>query len=379
MIAARLALFYAIYFGATGIILPFWPTWLKAQGVDPTGIGIILAAATAARIFASPAFAHIADRNGQSKKLIIALSVGSTSIFMLFPWAISFWALLVLWVLFSIQWNPLLSLGESLTMLSAQTRRIEYGPIRFWGSLAFIVTSVGGGWVLEGRSENLIYALIMGSIAAMVIASLLLPNTRVYPNVSKRLPLRDVLANRQYLAIMIAGALIQSSHAVYYAFGTIHWRAAGHSEVLIGWLWAEGVIAETVLFLVGGTIRRYISPGILFAAAGAAALIRWTVLAETTDLTALLIVQVLHGLTFGATHLGIINFVSQQMPTALSATAISLYSAVIMGIASGSTMVAAGWMYENWAGGAYFAMAAMGAIGGVTGLVVACRGRRTTG
>ena len=44
-----------------------------------------------------------------------------------------------------------------------------------------------------------------------------------------------------------AGALIQSSHAVYYAFGTIHWQAAGHSEAVIGWLWAEGVIAETVL------------------------------------------------------------------------------------------------------------------------------------
>ena len=40
------------------------------------------------------------------------------------------------------------------------------------------------------------------------------------------------------------GSLLQASHAVLNGFSTLHWRAAGSSESMIGVLWAEGVVAE---------------------------------------------------------------------------------------------------------------------------------------
>ena len=46
---------------------------------------------------------------------------------------------------------------------------------------------------------------------------------------------------------LLAG-LLNSSHAVLYGFGTLHWRSLGISNGLIGLLWTVGVLAEIVIF-----------------------------------------------------------------------------------------------------------------------------------
>ena len=75
-----------------------------------------------------------------------------------------------------------------------------------------------------------------------------------------------------FLLFLGAAAAIQSSHAVYYAFGTLHWRGLGHSEAVIGWLWAEGVIAEILLFAFGSALGSRLSPARLLMVAGFGAL-----------------------------------------------------------------------------------------------------------
>ncbi|MGZ9021073.1 MAG: MFS transporter [Rhodoplanes sp.] len=95
------------------------------------------------------------------------------------------------------------------------------------------------------------------------------------------------------------GRADQGSHAVYYAFGTLHWQAAGHSDDVIGLLWAEGVVCEIVLFAAGAAVRRRISAPWLIAVAGALAALRWLVLGSTTALPAVIAVQALHAFSYG--------------------------------------------------------------------------------
>src|SRR6476469_2132874 len=61
--APRLAAFYAGLFVIVGVQLPFFPLWLKAKGLDPQAIGLVLAVPMVVRIFAIPAAARIADRH----------------------------------------------------------------------------------------------------------------------------------------------------------------------------------------------------------------------------------------------------------------------------------------------------------------------------
>ena len=52
--APRLAALYAGLFVMGGIQLPFFPVWLKAKGLDPQMVGLVLAAPIVARMIAVP-------------------------------------------------------------------------------------------------------------------------------------------------------------------------------------------------------------------------------------------------------------------------------------------------------------------------------------
>ena len=70
----RLSFYYAAYFGVIGILLPFWPVWLEAQGLSSIEIGLTLASAPFVRSVASPLIAQIADRQGLRQPIIILLT-----------------------------------------------------------------------------------------------------------------------------------------------------------------------------------------------------------------------------------------------------------------------------------------------------------------
>ena len=377
MTSLRLSLFYGGYFGAVGVILPFWPLWLAGRGIGPDEIGLLVGAGLLARVISGPVAAHIADGGGDVRRLILGLAIGALAVFTLFPWTDGLWPMVGLWLLFGCFWSPIMSLGESVTLSCVRSHSVDYGRVRLWGSVTFIVVSAASGRLLAGNEPALIHALILGLITVTVAVCLLLPKT---PNVARepgKLPFGQVLGNRRFLAMLAAGALLQCSHAVYYAFGSIHWAAAGHSEAVIGWLWAEGVIAETILFVVSARFIDRLGPGRMFALAGLAGVIRWPVLALSTDLTALIAVQALHALTFGSAHLAAISFIRQQLPPSLSATGLSVYSSGVNGIAMGVVMLLSGQLYAQYQGQAYVAMAAMCLAGGVIGLSMARDERRS--
>ncbi len=361
----RLALFYAAFFLVVGIHLPFWPVWLAARGLGPVEIGLLAAIGLSVRVLANPVIGHVADRRGERRRPMIVLAVAAVASFVLFAGADGFVVILLVSLAFYPAWSGIMPLAESLTMLTARARSLDYGRIRLWGSLTFIAGAAGAGHLLTGRSPDLVYALVLGTLVLTVAACVALPDTRAPVHEGRRLPLRAVLADRRIPVLLLAAALIQGSHAVYYAFGTLHWQAAGYDEATIGWLWAEGVIAEIILFAFGNRVVAAVGPARLVLLGGVAGLLRWTVLGSTDALPALIAVQALHAGTFGAAHLGAIHFITRTVSPTLSATAQGLYSSVVIGLGLGLAAAAAGPLYQAFGGRAYLAMAAMGAMGAV--------------
>jgi len=77
----------------------------------------------------------------------------------------------------------------------------------------------------------------------------------------------------------------------------------------------------------------------------------------------LLPAQVLHGLTFGASHLGVMYLIVRNTPPVLAATAQSLNAAVTGGLAMGGALYAAGWLYQGLGGKAFHIMALLSLFG----------------
>ena len=357
--AFRLSFFYAAVFLTIGIMMPFWPVWLKSRGLDAGEIGLILAIAMWLRAFTSPLLAQYADRRGRPDRLALLLGWSALTVNCLFFFAHGFWALLAVSVLSTMSFTALMPLGDAVTMLKVRDSGLDYGRVRLWGSIAFIVAATGSGYVLEGQPPSSILWLIIGGLGLVVVGCHGIPRVATPGSTSFLAPLTALLHERRVIVFMIAASLVQASHAAYYGFATLHWQATGISAGVIGALWAEGVICEVALFAFSGRLVARFGPIALLAVGAGAGLVRWTVLGSTTEIWALVAVQGLHAFTFGATHLAAMHYIARNVPAQFTATAQSLYSSFFGGTLMALAMLSAGWLFERYGGDAFSVMSGL--------------------
>jgi PPP family 3-phenylpropionic acid transporter len=358
----RLSLFYAALFGVTGVTTPFWPRWLEAQGLAPPAIGLMLATVPWLRLLTNPWVARLADRGGGARRPLLLMAAGTLASYALFGAAGGFWGLLLVSLLAGGCSANLQPLAESIAVPACRASRLDYGQVRLWGSLSFILAAAGAGWLLADRPPSWILLLTLAGLAATLAAAAGLPERRpaAPPGGAGALHL---LRDRRFALFVLASGLIQSSHVVLYGFATIRWLAAGHDAATVGWLWSEGVIVETAVFALGGRLIGRVGPLWLLAGGGAVAALRWLGLASLEALPALVLLQALHGITFGASHLAAMSYVGQATPPQLAATAQGLHGAVAWGAVYGLAMAAAGPLYARFGGGAFLAMAGLALAG----------------
>ncbi len=350
----KFGLYYGALFFAAGVQLPFWPIWLDSKGLSANEIAFFLAATTWAKILATPFAGALADRSHNLRALLAFCAFGSLCLIATMALSHNYWLLLALQILGFALFQPLIPLGESQAMRAVRQSGMDYGRARLWGSLTFILAVLATGRVVETQGPNVIVWVFCAGIAVTGFAVLLLPLRSGTASIERRSWL-SLLRHNGFLWLLLAGALLQASHAVYYAFSAIHWRSVGLSETLVAGLWAEGVIAEIFLFFLGRRLLTHISPLSFLTIAGIAGVFRWTVMGWTDSLLPLALIQVLHALTFGAAHLGTMHLLSDLLPEGKAASAQSLYSAAV-GATMGLAMLLSGTLYSAYSSAAYYAM-----------------------
>ena len=369
----RLALFYAASFLVVGIQLPFWPVWLAGRGLDSRQIAAVFAAALWAKVAATPLFGALADRLGRRRAVMAALAALAFAAYLGLWDAAGFAAILALNLAAAVAQSALMPLGDSITLAAVRDDGLDYGRIRVWGSLSFVAAAVGSGLWLSAAPPggDRILFLVLTATALLVAACLMMPASAPHAAGPPRLRLLGAFAaSRRFWLFVAAASALQASHQLYYGFGTLFWRSLGFSDRVIGGLWAEGVVAEIVLFWLARPLVTRIGPLGLMAASGAAGIVRWSLAAALPGLGAAALLQLLHAFTFGAGHLGAMHFLSRSVPPGAASSAQALYAAASAGLGSGLVMLGAGSLYAAFGGRAYLFMALLSAVGlaGVAGL-----------
>lgn len=369
----RLALFFSATFAVVGLHLPFFPVFLAYRGLDPATIGLVLAVPLLVRIFAAPAIAFTADRLDAHRSILIQLCLAATVIFALFGLAYGLLPILGIAVLFAMAWSSVIPMTESIATSAARTSGIDYGKIRSWGSFAFILASFAGGALIDWFGSAAAYWMILASMVLTLPAALMLPRPERGGPPASRLRLGDaarLVRSPVYLLLLLTVMLIQGSHALLYSFGTLHWHSIGISPSAIGLLWAIGTCAEIFTFSFAAWPLRKFGPLNLVLIGGAAGIVRWTLTALDPPYAVLVAAQILHALSFGASHLGALYLISGAVPNRLNATAQGVYSAVYGGIGIGSVIMLSGPLYAALKGDAFLVMAGLSLAGTLAGLML---------
>jgi PPP family 3-phenylpropionic acid transporter len=366
--AWRIAAFYAALFVVLGVQMPFLPVWLAARGLDAGAIGLVLAIPMVVRLFAIPLATHRADRHDALRAALVIASCAAALGYLGLALAPSIAAIVVAYALTSLFYTPIMSLTEAYALRGLMRHGRAYGPVRMWGSVAFIGGTLGAGLALDVMAAgNLIWLIVAAMALTAAAACALAPlKLRATGAAAKAASARALLRVPALLWGVAAASLIQASHAVYYGFSALDWKAAGFDGGTIGVLWSVGVVAEIALFAVSG--RLAVSATTLLAIGAAGGALRWGTMALDLPLAWLVPLQCLHALSFGATHLGSMALITRTVAPELGATAQG-YFAVALGLVMAAVTAVSGVLYARWGGSAYAAMALVAALGGVCALV----------
>ncbi|MGY0617479.1 3-phenylpropionate MFS transporter [Vibrio sp. FJH11] len=353
------------FFFAYGVYLPFWSLWFKEQGVSPTDIGLLVGLGLATRCIANIVITPRVHKVEHLMPTLRWLSLAAL-IFVGFHFFTggSFGLMALATVLFNLCCGPVVPLSDAMANYYARLKMLDYGRTRLWGSVAFIGGSTVVGYlVAEFGSDMILYTAMVSVLLSLLFA---MRNTNPMPVTlsaqhAVRPKLSALLTDKPVLKFLVLVSLIQGSHAAYYGFSAIHWKAAGHSEDVIGYLWSLGVAAEVAVFALSKRLFAGWSLRTLFVIAAFGVIMRWGITAGTTSIAALVVVQMLHGVTFATAHIAAIQYIQNSEENKMVALQ-ALYNAIPLGAFIALMTVLSGLAYEHWGSVVFWGMSAMGLL-----------------
>lgn len=393
---------FGALFLAYGVVVPYFPVWLDARGLDPLQISTVTAAPLFIRLLVTPGVSLLADRLGNYRLVITALASTALSMLLVLTVVSGYGPILIIGVAFLLANGTIMPLVETVAVRAVRAEGLDYGRMRLWGSVTFIVANFVGGIAIEAWGGEVALWLMMAASAAMIGASLLLTRTPAHPaprqGAKSTPPQADpqaatgptddgsasaaarprwrhtsparLLGSRLFVLFLIAIGCTHGAHATFYTFGAIYWQSQGMPAVWVGTLWAIAVSAEVLLFAYSAPFVRRIGPAGLIVTGAAASVVRWTAMAFDPPLAVLVPLQALHALTYGASHLGAILFIARAVPHHGMGSAQAFYSTVAAGLMVGTVGLISGALYTRLGGEVFFVPAVVAAVGLVAGLML---------
>lgn len=358
---ARLSGFYFFYYAAIGAFLPYWALYLQWRGYSPLDIGIGASAYACIRIFAPVVWGWVAD-HWQVRLPMIRLASLLAPLTFLVPLEGGQLAWLVTqMLLLSFCLNAVLPQLEVLTLNHLHRREGDYGVIRLWGSVGFVIAVLVLGPILDRTGLHPVPWIIAGILLAMGLLSLGVPDARVQEDSAASTDgLFRVLRRPEVLALLVACFLSQWSFAPYYSFFSLYLEQHAYSKTTIGLLWSLGVIAEVGVFVyMAKLLPRFGSRALMLWALALTAL-RWALqVIFINNLPMLLLVQSLHLASFGVYHAVSVHLIHQMFRGRLQGRGQALYSAVSFGAGGVLGSLLSGYLWERVSPDAIFWMAAV--------------------
>lgn len=367
--------FYAAAFGTAGAQLPYWPIWLAEWGLSEAQIGRYLGLAILARIAGATLLSALADRHAVRRWTIAGAALAAAAVYLAHLGIDRPGTLLVVTMCAAFCMAPLLPLGEALGLRASTWHGFAYAPVRAAGSVSFLAVNVAAGAAIGALGAAPVLWIIVVGLVSTAVLGAVHPGGGAAPRGSDRAgpgEARRLLAAPAFLIAAAAMAASQASHSVYYVFSVLDWRAQGIGTGVIGWLWAFAVIVETALMLGPGRVWvARLGPAGALAVAGAAGILRWSLMALSPPLAALWPLQALHALTFAIGHLGAMAFLASAVPPRLAGSAQGLAIGLIGGLTmAAAAFAAAAIVGAAGTGAAYWLSAALSSVALAAALVL---------
>ena len=347
----RFALFYFCYYAALGAYTPYIGRWVDALGHGGYVVGAMLGVWYGTRIIAPPLWNARLRRSRAPGVWLVAGSALTLLTFSGFTEVRGTWPLLAVMTVFGLFYNALMPQFEAMTLAALEARSADYGRVRVWGSIGFLLVAGSYGWLLDRLGSLAFPWVMMPWLAAMIAAAWLHRAYRPPEHLETIADAGHLWKRPGVRRFLLVALLMQAGFGAFYVFYTLHLHAQGYSGAIIGLLWAVGIIIEIMMFWKApALILRYGAPA-LMSFCLAVTILRWTITALFAPLLWLMLAaQLLHAFSFAAFHASCMRQMSDLFPGRHGNGGQSLYFGFSSGVGGvlGAALASVLW---EWRGG----------------------------
>jgi PPP family 3-phenylpropionic acid transporter len=368
----RYALFYFCYYAGLGAFSPYIGRFVDALGHSGYVLGLMMALWYGSRIVGPPAWNALTARSERPGQYLLLGSVFTLVVCAGFTTFHTALGLCVVMALFGLAVNPLLPQFEAMTLSALGQRSADYGRIRVWGSIGFLLVASSYGWLLDRFGAESFPWLVLPLYFAAVLAALPHWHARQPHDERPRAPVGDLLRRPGIPRFLLVAMLMQTSFGAFYVFYTLHLRAAGPGGLVVGLLWGAGVLSEIAMFWLMPRLFARHDAGALLGWCLAITALRWLLTALfPAQLLLMFAVQLLHAFSFAVFQACCMRQMAASFPGREGATGQSLLYSLSSGVGGVLGALLASRLWE-WHGG-YAAFLGAAVVVAIAWLVFALR------
>ena len=297
-----LACFYFFYFALISIYIIFMPKVLLDFNYTKLEVGIIYSSAPFMRFLLPFIFKYFIKLN--KRVYVISLIFTTLSTFLFIVTVENVMLYFIVSLLFGISMGIALPFVETIALHKLSKK--EYGRVRLWGSIGFIIIALWLGTMLSSFYDIFYYLSSMALLTLLFgLFAIRFDNDEenIYHNNNKDFSLL------KYWAFWSSIFLMQVSFGGFYNFFTIYEIDHGITLQVTSWLWTFGVMCEIfMLYFQGVFLHRNLLNIIKFATLVTA--FRWLLLYLYADnIVMTFISQSLHAISFALYHTATITYI----------------------------------------------------------------------
>lgn len=365
----RLSVMMFLQYAIWGAWLPIlYPYLLGHVRFSLDQVGAILAAGAVGAIFGPFIAGQIADRHFATEKFLGFSHLVGAALVLILAKTDTFWPFLAISLIYGLVYAPTIALTNSLCFHHLSDRDKQFGPVRLWGTIGWIIAGVAvGHWLLvyytpagalesvvadaqnAGRADAFRLSALLGLI--MGIYCFTLPNTP--PSRGARESNAAFAAVREIrfqplLTLFLLAVPISIIHQFYFVhtseFLSIMQRQSDTADAFArtinsvlgaggGGLMTIGQMSEILVLALIPLVAKKLSRKALLAIGIGAYAARMFIFAHlSTSMPAVLLGVAMHGLCFGCFIFVAFMVVDEETRADIRASAQNLFNLVIVGV-----------------------------------------------
>jgi MFS family permease len=343
-----------LQFAIGGAVIPFISLYLRDQGLDFPQISRIFVLSAALLLVFPFVWGMLADRYIPLNRLFIGLNLVAACALVGLARVDSYVGLLLTYSLLHAVLNPTFMLINALCFPHLKDPGAQFGRLRAWGSLGWILPSLPiFFWLAFTKQRDLQFVMEMGWVLALsaAAAAWFAPHTppgaaRGTEEGARKLDYwtaaRLLLSNLNFLAILVSFFLVAASFSIYAYYSSPHLEDLGLHRAWIGPVQSAGVLLEIGLFRWRSRLIGRSGYGAPILMGCLALVVRQLLFAWCSHLGILAASYLLIGVVVVFYHIGVSILVDQIASPEVRSTAQTLL--VLCGSGLGP-------MFANWSAG----------------------------